>query len=111
MSTSPTIIEPGGHAHEEWLPNPHAGEMLTLEFMQPLGLSAHELAETIEVSEATLRDTIAGTARMTGDLDLRMARYFRMSPGFFLGLQSDYEIVEAKRALNGALGRIVPRAA
>jgi addiction module HigA family antidote len=111
MSKSPTIIEPDGDAHGEWLPNPHAGEMLALEFMQPLGLSADELAEKIEVSETTLRDTIAGTARMSGDLDLRLAQYFRMSPGFFLGLQSDYEIVEAKRALNGALDRIVPRAA
>lgn len=85
--------------------------MLALDFMQPLGLSADELAAEIKVSETTLRDTIAGTARMSGDLDLLLARYFRMSPGFFLGLQSDYEIVEAKRALNGALDRIVPRAA
>jgi len=111
MSKSPTIIEQGRDTHGEWLPNPHAGEMLALEFMQPLALSVDELAEKIEVSEATLSDTIAGTARMSGDLDLRLARYFRMSPGFFLGLQSDYEIVEAKRALNGALDRIVPRAA
>jgi addiction module HigA family antidote len=111
MSKSPTIIEPGGDTYGEWLPNPHAGEMLALEFMQPLGLSADEFAAKIEVSETMLRDTIAGTARMSGDLDLRLARYFRMSPGFFLGLQSDYEIVEAKRALSGALDRIVPRAA
>jgi addiction module HigA family antidote len=111
MSRLPTIIEPDGDTHGEWLPNPHAGEMLALEFMQPLGLSAHDLAKKIEVSETTLRDTIAGATRMTGDLDLRLARYFRMTPGFFLGLQSDYEIVEAKRALNGALDRIVPRAA
>ena len=85
--------------------------MLALEFMEPLGLSAHDLAEKIEVSETMLTEAIAGIARISGDLDLRLARYFRMSPGFFLGLQNDYEIVEAKRALNGALDRIVPRAA
>ena len=38
-------------------------------------------------------------------------RYFRMSEGFFLRLQDSYELLEAKRALNGDLDRIVPRAA
>ena len=52
-----------------------------------------------------------GTVVMDADLDLRLSRYFRMSEGFFLGLQDDYELLEAKRALNGDLDRIVPRAA
>ena len=58
-----------------------------------------------------LDGVIAGQLRMDADLDLRLARYFRMSEGFFLGLQDDYELLEAKRALNGALSRIIPRAA
>ena len=41
----------------------------------------------------------------------RLGRYFRMSEGFFLRLQDSYELLEAKRALNGDLDRIVPRAA
>jgi plasmid maintenance system antidote protein VapI len=48
---------------------------------------------------------------MDGELDLRLARYFRMSEGFFLGLPTDYELLEAKRALNGLLDRIAPSAA
>ena len=48
---------------------------------------------------------------MDAELDLRLSRYFRMSEGFFLGLQDDYEILEAKRSLNGDLDRIVPCAA
>ena len=48
---------------------------------------------------------------MDAELGLRLSRYFRMSEGFFLGLQDDYEILEAKRSLNGDLDRIVPRAA
>jgi plasmid maintenance system antidote protein VapI len=54
---------------------------------------------------------IDGTEAVDADLDLRLARYFRMSEGFFMGLQTDYELLEAKRALNGELDRIVPRAA
>lgn len=85
--------------------------MLALEFLEPIGLSVRELARKIDIGEARLQETIEGNLRMSGELDLRLARYFRMSPGFFLGLQSDYEVEEAKRALNGALDRIIPRAA
>jgi len=54
---------------------------------------------------------IDGTAPMDGELDLRLGRYFGMSEGFFLRLQDSYELLQAKRALDGALDRIVPRAA
>jgi addiction module HigA family antidote len=85
--------------------------MLVLEFMEPLGLSTDVLADMLGVSPARLADVISGERRMDADLDLRLGRYFRMSEGFFLGLQLDYELLEAKRALNGELDRIVPRAA
>lgn len=95
----------------EWLHNPHAGELLASEFMEPLGLSSVALAKAIAVDPARLQTMIDGTARVDGELDLRLARYFRMSDGFFLRLQDQYEIREAKRALNGDLDRIQPRAA
>lgn len=97
--------------NRDCLHNPHAGEMLLLEFMEPLALTPAALAEVLAVAPARLEGVIAGRIRMDADLDLRLARYFRMSEGFFLGLQDDYELLEAKRALNGDLDRIVPRAA
>lgn len=106
MSKSSTIT-----TDPDWLHNPHAGELLVSEFMEPLGLSAAALAEALEIDPARLEGVIGGRLRIDGDLDLRLARYFRMSEGFFLGLQDDYELLEAKRALNGELDRIVPRAA
>ena len=105
MSRSSIII------NSEWIHNSHAGELLVSEFMEPLGLTPEALASALSVEVARLRDVIDGTTAMDGELDLRLARYFRMSDGFFLGLQNDYELLEAKRALNGALDRIVPRAA
>ena len=105
MSKSPTTIDP------DWLHNSHAGEMLVLEFMEPLGLSAEALARAIDVEAPRLDEVIDGARPMDAELDLRLARYFRMSEGFFLGLQIDYELLEAKRALNGELDRILPRAA
>lgn len=105
MSRSQTITSP------DWLHNPHAGEMLASEFMEPLGLKAETLAAAIGMRGEDLQAVIDGARALDAELDLRLARYFRMSEGFFLGLQSDYELLEAKRALNGDLDRIVPRAA
>ena len=95
----------------DWLHNPHAGEMLVFEFMEPLGLTPEALGASLGIDAARLAAIVSGAARMDADLDLRLARYFQMSDGFFLGLQDDHELLEAKRALNGELERIVPRAA
>lgn len=105
MSKSPTITNP------DWLHNSHAGELLLSEFLEPLNLSPDALAEAIDVAVARIDDVIDGTRPIDADLDLRLGRYFRMSEGFFLRLQDSYELLEAKRALNGDLDRIVPRAA
>jgi len=54
---------------------------------------------------------IEGARPVDAELDLRLGRYFGMSEGFFLRLQDDYELLEAKRSLNDDLSRITPRAA
>lgn len=105
MSKSQTTTDP------DWLHNPHAGEMLVIEFMEPLGLDAVQLAEAIGASPEQIEAVVAGVKPVDAELDLRLARYFGMSEGFFLRLQTAYELLQAKRALNGDLDRIVPRAA
>lgn len=105
MSRSQTITNP------DWLHNAHAGEILASEFMEPLGLDAAELARALGARRADVEVVIAGERPLDAEMDLRLARYFQMSEGFFLGLQADHDLLEAKRALNGSLDRIVPRAA
>lgn len=105
MSRSQTITNP------DWLHNAHAGEMLVSEFMEPLELDAASVAAAIDSPVAQLEAVIAGVHPMNAELDLRLGRYFGMSEGFFLRFQDQYELLEAKRALNGELDRIVPRAA
>lgn len=105
MSKSSTTTNP------DWLHNAHAGEMLASEFMEPLGLGVDALAIAIDADASRLRAVLDGSIPMDAELDLRLGRYFRMSEGFFMRLQDQYELLEAKRALNGELDRIVPRAA
>lgn len=105
MSRSRTTTNP------DWLHNPHAGEILASEFMEPLGLDSASLAKAIDVDAELIEAVVAGRQPLDAELDLRLARYFRMSEGFFLRLQTNYQLLEAKRTLNGSLDRIVPRAA
>ncbi|MGE0775314.1 MAG: HigA family addiction module antitoxin [Sphingomonadaceae bacterium] len=105
MSRSSTITNP------DWLHNAHAGEMLASEFLEPLDMPVEALAEAISVTTVRLQSVISGQVPMDAELDLRLGRYFGMSEGFFLRLQDQYELLEAKRALNGELDRIIPRAA
>jgi addiction module HigA family antidote len=96
---------------EVLLHNPHAGEILLQEFLQPMGLSQTALARAIDVPPRRINEIVLGKRAITADTDLRLARYFGMSEGFFLSLQNSYDIMERKRALGDALDRIVPRAA
>ena len=105
-----TIDEVGVGSPDGWLPNVHAGEILASEFIVPLDLSPADLAASVGVGPDRIEDVVHGRSRMSAELDLRFARYFGMSEGFFLRLQDGYELLEAKRTLNGALDRIVPRA-
>ncbi len=106
MSKSSTTIDTS-----DWLHIPHAGEVLVSEFMGPLKLDTAALADAIAFDPARLQALIDGRQRIDGELDLRLSRYFRMSEGFFLRLQTSAELRTAKRALNGELERIQPRAA
>jgi antitoxin HigA-1 len=102
-SRSSIITEP--------LPNPHPGEILAEEFLKPMRLSQTALARAIGVPPRRINEIVLGKRAITADTDLRLARYFRMSEGFFIGLQTDYELMERKRALGDKLKAIRPRAA
>lgn len=95
----------------ELLPNPHPGEILLEEFLKPLGMSQNALARSLGVPPRRINEIILGKRSVTADTDLRLARYFRMSEGFFLGLQMDYDLREQRRALGKRLDAIKPRAA
>jgi addiction module HigA family antidote len=95
----------------ELLPNPHPGEILLEEFLNPMTLSQNALARAVGVPPRRINEIVLGKRAITADTDLRLARYFGMSEGFFLGLQADYDLMERRREIGGELAAIEPRAA
>lgn len=93
------------------LPNPHPGEILLEEFLKPMELSQTALARAIGVPPRRINEIVLGKRAITADTDLRLARYLGMSEGFFLGLQTDYELMQRRREIRAALKAIRPRAA
>ena len=95
----------------ETLPNPTPGEILLEEFLKPAGLSQNALARALGVPPRRINEIILGKRTITADTDLRLARYFGLSEGIFLGLQADYDLMQRRREIGEALEKIIPRAA
>ncbi len=70
----------------------HPGEVLMEEFLKPMGLSQNRLALNIGVSPRRINEIVLGKRRVSAETALRLARYFGMSPQFWLGLQSDFDL-------------------
>ena len=81
------------------------------EFLKPMELSQTALAHAIGVPPRRINEIVLGKRAITADTDLRLARYFGMSEGFFLGLQTDYELMDRRREIADQLAAIRPRAA
>jgi antitoxin HigA-1 len=96
---------------DDLLPNPHPGEILAEEFMRPIGLSQNALARSLHVPPRRINQLVHGRRAVSADTDLRLARYFGVSEGFFLGLQADYDLMRRKREIGAELTTIRPRAA
>jgi addiction module HigA family antidote len=77
---------------EEQLAPVHPGEVLLEEFLKPMDLSQNQLALAIRVPARRINEIVHGKRRITADTALRLARYFDMSPQFWLGLQMDYDL-------------------
>ncbi len=67
------------------------GEMLKEEFLKPLGLKTHRLAEDVGVSPQRMSDIIAGKGHITEGEDLKLCQYFGLSVGWWLRGQDSYD--------------------
>lgn len=92
------------------MPPLHPGEMLREEFMKPLGLSANALAMELRVPVSRISEIVRERRGITGDTALRLGRYFNMTPEFWMGIQTRFELDSAADAAGAAIEReIRPR--
>jgi addiction module HigA family antidote len=83
--------------HKQLLPPIHPGEILTEEFMKPLGLSINRVARDLRVPVTRIAEIVHGQRSVTPDTALRLARYFGTTPGFWINLQSTHDLEIAAR--------------
>jgi addiction module HigA family antidote len=93
------------------LHNPHPGELLSEEFLKPMRLSQTALARAVDVPPRRINEIVLGKRAITADTDLRLARYFGLSEGFFLRLQATHDLMARRRQIGAKLKSIKPRAA
>lgn len=77
---------------EKKMPPVHPGEILMEEFLKPLHMSQNRLAAEISVPSKRISEIIHGKRRINADTALRLARYFNMTPQYWMGLQTDYDL-------------------
>jgi addiction module HigA family antidote len=90
------------------LRNPHPGEILKEEFLNEIGMSQNQLAQSIGVPGNRIHAIVSGSRDISADTDLRLCRFFGLSEGYFLRLQNAYEILDAKRRIADQLAKIEP---
>ena len=90
----------------EKLANVHPGEVLNLEFLEPLNISAYRLSKDLKIPQTRISEIIKGRRRITADTALRLSKYFGNSAKFWLGLQDDYDIEEARDEKQAELNEI-----
>ena len=84
------------------------GELLSEEFLKPMGVTKYRLAKEIGVPAQRIGEIIAGRRSITADTDLRLCRFFGLSNGYWLRAQAAYDIEVAEDELADALKQIKP---
>jgi addiction module HigA family antidote len=79
--------------------SPHPGKVLFEQFMKPAALSQNALARSIGVPPRRINEIILGKRGITAGTALRLARHFGNSPRFWMGLQADYDLDQARKEL------------
>jgi antitoxin HigA-1 len=93
------------------LPNIHPGEVLLEEFLAPMDISQNALARAAGVPPRRINEIVLGKRSVTADTAVRLAKALGTSERFWLGLQTDYDLEEARRALGRSIDHVTRIAA
>lgn len=87
---------------------PKISEILKEEFMVPFGISAYRLAKAIGVPTSRIQDILHDRRKITAETSIRLGKYFGLSDKYFLNLQNDIDIREAKTIYENSINAISP---
>jgi addiction module HigA family antidote len=82
--------------HNNRLPSIHPGEILRLEFLEPLDITPYRLSKDIGVAQTRISEILSAKRSITADTALRLSRYFGNSAQFWLNLQTQYDLRQAQ---------------
>ena len=85
----------------------HPGDVLREDFMKPMELTGYRLAKAVNVPAQRINDIIHCKRAVTAETDLRLARYFGISEGIFLGIQAKYDLEVTRRKVGKRIAKEV----
>ncbi|PYE86834.1 HigA family addiction module antitoxin [Phyllobacterium leguminum] len=88
------------------LPPVHPGEILREEYLSPLGMSAGALAKCLNVPRTRIERLATEQTAVTPDTALRLAKFFRTTPEFWMNMQASYDLKNKAAAIEGELAAI-----
>ena len=86
----------------------HPGEILREEFLIPMGISQNRLSLDIRVPAPRINAIVRGKRAITADTALRLGRYFKVEPQFWLNLQGNYDLGLAEAGIWGKVKKLIP---
>lgn len=88
------------------LPPIHPGEILREEYLVPLDMTPYALAKKLRVPRTRIERIVAEKIGISADTALRLGKFFKTTPEFWLNMQASYDIKIAEEALKGELAEI-----
>lgn len=92
----------------KFIETPKISEILSEEFMEPMGISAYKLAKDINVPVSRVQDILHDRRRISAETSVRLGRYFGVSPQYFLNLQNDIDVRNVELTSKNELDKIIP---
>ena len=92
----------------KFIETPKISEILSEEFMEPMGISAYKLAKDINVPVSRVQDILHDRRRISAETSVRLGKYFGVSPQYFLNLQNDIDVRNVELTSKHELDKIIP---
>jgi len=81
----------------------HPGEILSEEFLIPLGVTQYRLAVDVGVPPRRINEIVLGRRGISADTALRLSHYFGNSAQFWMNLQMLYDLEVGRGKLGSKL--------